>query len=200
LLSATQVGHHHRWITSRSTTDPSPTSETTVDDAKQQQHQQQTTTTTATATGKTLMNDDVDDDDDSSVRIRIDIPNEGHDWVVPGAITGGKKLAAVFTCKVCETRSIKQFTEQAYTSGVVIVRCPGCQNQHVLADRLGYFDDQPIDLDRIARENGESLTTITSSGGDDDDVAELDLARLLGPDKLAELLQKNSVKTTTTKE
>jgi DNL zinc finger len=195
--ATTQPGPHQRWINSRSTTDSSPTSETTADLEKQQQ-QQQTTAATTTVTEKTLMKDDDDNDSSSSsVRIRIDIPNEGHDWVVPGAITGGKKLAAVFTCKVCETRSIKQFTEQAYTTGVVIVRCPGCQNQHVLADRLGYFDDQPIDLDRIARENGESLTTITNG---DDDVAELDLARLLGPDKLAELLQKNSVKTTTTKE
>lgn len=102
---------------------------------------------------------------------------------IPGAQTGGRKLAIVFTCNVCETRSAKQFTEQAYTQGVVLVRCPGCQNLHLIADRLGYFDDQQWDLDSIAEKTGQSVEKITDEG-----VLEVNLEQLLGPQKYQELL------------
>lgn len=92
-------------------------------------------------------------------------------------------MAIVFTCDVCQTRSAKQFTERSYLHGVVIVRCPGCQNLHLIADRLGYFDDGGWDLEKIAQLRGESVRTIT-----DGDVFEaLDLEDLVGRDKMREL-------------
>jgi protein import protein ZIM17 len=47
----------------------------------------------------------------------------------------------MFTCGVCDTRAAKGFSRQAYENGVVIVRCPGCEKQHLVADRYGWFGD-----------------------------------------------------------
>jgi hypothetical protein len=105
-------------------------------------------------------------------------------YEIPGAQKGGRKLAIVFTCTVCDTRSAKQFTEQAYTNGVVLVRCPGCENLHLIADRLGYFQEEDWDLESLVQQKGEKVRTVT-----DNDVWELTLEDLLGTEKMNRVLE-----------
>ena len=96
---------------------------------------------------------------------------------VPGSEKGGRKLAIIYTCKVCETRSAKKFTEHAYQNGLVMVRCPGCENLHLIADRLGVFDDSKggWDIEKYLNKMGERVQTVTK-----DNVLEVTMADVLG--------------------
>jgi len=100
---------------------------------------------------------------------------------IPGAQVGGRKLAIVYTCTICNTRSAKQFTEQAYRHGVVLVRCPGCQNLHLIADRLGFFEDEEWDVEKALANTKQQVKTVTGN-----DV--LEITSFLG-DKLDEALE-----------
>jgi len=72
-------------------------------------------------------------------------------------------MLAVYTCKVCETRSARRITKAAYERGSVLLCCPGCKKLHVLSDHLGYFDDATVDAAKILEERGEIVRRATSS-------------------------------------
>ncbi|KAJ3305849.1 hypothetical protein HDV03_000958 [Kappamyces sp. JEL0829] len=74
-----------------------------------------------------------------------------------------ERLVIGFTCKVCSTRSYKSMSKQAYNNGVVIIKCDGCKNLHLIADHLGWFDSQkgPVGtIESIMKEKGESVQRV----------------------------------------
>jgi hypothetical protein len=87
---------------------------------------------------------------------------------------------------------MKQFTERAYMHGVVIVRCPKCQKQHLIADRLGYFaddDDKTFDLNTIAKRTGQPYKHITNQNADGTTTTTISFEDIVGADKMKEILQ-----------
>ena len=46
----------------------------------------------------------------------------------------GPKLQLQYTCQICDTRNVHQVSRIAYRQGMVIARCRGCSNQHLIAD------------------------------------------------------------------
>ena len=64
------------------------------------------------------------------------------------------RLVAIMTCTVCQTRHDYHFSKLAYSKGVVIVRCPGCSNHHLVADNLQWFSDEKKTLETMAAEMG----------------------------------------------
>lgn len=72
-----------------------------------------------------------------------------------------KKMQMIYTCKVCSTRNSQTLSKLAYTKGVVIVRCSGCQNNHLVADNLGWFRDNKVNIEDILREKGETVQRVS---------------------------------------
>jgi len=83
-------------------------------------------------------------------------------------------MMMVFTCTVCETRAAKTMSRQSYEKGVVLVRCPGCQNLHLIADRYGWFGE-PGSIEDYLAERGEEVFR-----GSDDGTLELTPEQLAG--------------------
>ncbi|XP_060665786.1 DNL-type zinc finger protein [Drosophila nasuta] len=70
-----------------------------------------------------------------------------------------RRMELVYLCKLCNTRNTKIISEEAFTSGVVILQCDGCAVDHLIKDNLGLF----------ANEDNNS----TSSGSSSMDIEQL---------------------------
>lgn len=55
----------------------------------------------------------------------------------------------------CNTKSAKTFSKDSYNKGVVLVRCDGCNSLHLVADNMGWFEDDGVNRGR--KINVESL-------------------------------------------
>ena len=68
-----------------------------------------------------------------------------------------------------------QRVQKSYNEGVVLVRCPGCNNLHLIADHLGYFDDDSVNIEQILKAKGEDV----SHAKVDENVFEMSEAELI---------------------
>lgn len=64
-----------------------------------------------------------------------------------------------FNCNVCNYRVAKTFSNHSYTKGVVIVKCSGCKNLHLIADNLGFTGYDEKNIEQIAANRGQVVTT-----------------------------------------
>ena len=40
------------------------------------------------------------------------------------------------------------------------MRCPGCESLHLIADNLGWFDDEKVNIETIMQEKGQSVGVV----------------------------------------
>ncbi len=66
-------------------------------------------------------------------------------------------LMIMFTCNVCQHRQGRTFSKDAYEVGVVLIRCEGCDNLHLIADNLGWFRDESVNIEQLMKEQGKKM-------------------------------------------
>ncbi len=72
------------------------------------------------------------------------------------------RLAIVYTCEICNLRASKTFSKHAYTKGIVIIRCDGCDKLHLIADNLGWFDHLGKNIEEISAQMGRTVQKLSS--------------------------------------
>lgn len=77
-----------------------------------------------------------------------------------------RSMRLAFTCKVCDTRNEKLINRHCYKEGIVIVRCTGCDSNHLIADNLSWVHPGFGSLEEWAeRQEDRVVTRITDADG-----------------------------------
>ena len=84
-------------------------------------------------------------------------------------------ISIIFTCNVCNKRQAKTMSKKSYQEGVVLIRCGGCENIHLIADNMGWFNDDKTNIVDILKEKNELVQTLSDT--DLLDVTDLDLIK-----------------------
>lgn len=93
---------------------------------------------------------------------------------------GGQKKFIAFTCKKCGTRNSKTMSKVAYERGIVIIRCDGCKNNHLIADNLGWIKPgEPFRIDSLVRQNKDKTVNIQNDLEGRTEFVEKDTMRIL---------------------
>ncbi|UKK00315.2 hypothetical protein MACK_000387 [Theileria orientalis] len=91
------------------------------------------------------------------------------------ASSNNDRYIAVFTCNICNHRSAKSFSKQAYNHGIVYVRCESCKSLHLISDQLGWFGDKQ-NIEEILSRKGHQVSKMELG----QDVSESDLELIAG--------------------
>ena len=64
-----------------------------------------------------------------------------------------------YTCAKCDTKQARTFSKHSYEHGVVLIRCESCDSLHLIADNLGWFEDEKVNIEEIMRRKGDDVKT-----------------------------------------
>merc|ERR1719336_3470547 len=74
-----------------------------------------------------------------------------------------RKFKIMYTCKICDHRNSHMISRIAYTQGIVIATCQGCNSKHLRSDKTGLLDYGLWDVEMLAQ-SGESVTRLGAEG------------------------------------
>lgn len=55
------------------------------------------------------------------------------------------------------------FTKKAYHNGIVVIKCDGCKNFHLIADNLGWFG-KCTNIEELMNDKQEEIKKLTLDG------------------------------------
>jgi protein import protein ZIM17 len=62
-----------------------------------------------------------------------------------------------FNCSICNEKVEQDISKHACEKGVVIVRCSGCENLHLIADNSGFAGFSEVSVEELATHVGDSF-------------------------------------------
>ena len=101
---------------------------------------------------------------------RASIPTGRDTSEIPGVQSEGPKMLLRFTCtyEACPDKPTiaRIISKASYEKGVVLVRCPSCDMQHLIADHLGWLSEPGTTIESIMAERGEEVQRLLQEGED----------------------------------